>query len=161
MPKRRVWIMPEACSISPSSPTTAAFPYASMFAPPPANVTIRFVSISPNDGPSACIPGFRSSTNRPAHGFVTTAATAKSRWGGSARLKPSMRVSSSYTTTLRTDLSIGSVVGLHESGSQWYSAGCASHCTKRWRDPSQHVLPNRPLCVRIQGINGTRQTLKW
>src|SRR6185295_16079766 len=88
-----------ACSYSPPSPTMAALPNDSAGAPS-ASVAF-FASSAPSSSP-ASISGVRSSTKRPAKGFSSTATAATLRTGRLASRPPSLRISSTTVTTLRS-----------------------------------------------------------
>ena len=81
-PNLKVWIKADACSISPSNPTTPALPYANIFSGDPISFINSGTSKSPNLGARSKIVGLKSSTNPwPCHGFLKTAATDTNNTG--------------------------------------------------------------------------------
>src|SRR5205814_901204 len=88
-----------ACSYSPASPTMAALPNDSAGAP---SASVAFLASSAPSSSPASISGVRSSTKRPANGFSSTATAATLRTGRLASRPPSLRISSTIVTILRS-----------------------------------------------------------
>src|SRR2546421_5511928 len=88
-----------ACSYSPASPTMAALPNDSAGAP---SASVAFLASSAPSSSPASISGVRSSTKRPANGFSSTATAAALRTGRLASRPPSLRISSTTVTILRS-----------------------------------------------------------
>src|SRR3989338_2873454 len=87
-----------ACSSSPASPTMAALPYDSAGTP---SASVAFLASRRPSSSPASISGVRSSTNRPANGFSSTATAATLRTGRAAARPPSVRISSTTVISFR------------------------------------------------------------